>query len=419
MSGWNPYAPVYMLRGPGRNAPGMFFVRFSGAFLKDFKGQTVSDPLILRVRAALAGVVNPNSGRNIIADGAVQGLGADDEGRVRFALAVPADAGREAAEALLAEAKKAAGAVDGVSVVTAVATAHGSAKQPQARRAPPPQQSRHSPQATASAHENPFGLKKKPQVEAAAETLSGVKAIIAVASGKGGVGKSTVAANLAVALAASGLKTGLLDADIYGPSAPTLFGVKDKPAMKDGKIVPHEAYGVKIMSIGMLIDPEQAIAWRGPMVMGAVRQLMSDVDWGELDVMIVDTPPGTGDTHLSLIQSKRLAGAVIVSTPQEMALADMRRGVYLFRQTDTPVIGVIENMAWLEGPDGERQYLFGEGGARKAADALKAPFLGAIPLYPELRQASDDGLPLAARDHPGAEVFKKLAADVASFIEKK
>ncbi len=370
----------------------------------------MSQSLLLRVRAALAGVINPQSGKNIVADGAVQGLGADDEGRVRFALAVPEGAGREAAEALLAEAKKAAGAVDGVSVVTAVATAHGSAKQPQGR---------HSPQATASAHDNPFGLKNKPRVEAAAETLSGVKSIIAVASGKGGVGKSTVAANLAVALAASGLKTGLLDADVYGPSAPTLFGIKDKPTMNDGKIVPHEAYGVKIMSIGMLIDPEQAIAWRGPMVMGAVRQLMSDVDWGELDVMIIDTPPGTGDTHLSLIQSKRLSGAVIVSTPQEMALADMRRGVSLFRQTETPVIGVIENMAWLEMPGGERQYLFGEGGAKKAAEALGAPFLGAIPLYPELRQASDDGLPLAARDHPGADVFKKLARDVAGYIKTK
>ncbi|WDI32064.1 Mrp/NBP35 family ATP-binding protein [Hyphococcus flavus] len=382
----------------------------------------MSNPLILRVRSALAGIDNPKTGRNIIADGMIHGLGADDEGRVRFTLVFDESADREEAEVLLTQAKKAAGALEGVSAVTAVATAHGSAKpsqgrhspvSQQSRHSPSSQQSRHSPQATASAHENPFGLKNKPRVEAAAETLSGVKSIIAVASGKGGVGKSTVAANLAVALAASGLQTGLLDADIYGPSAPTLFGIKDKPAMKDGKIQPREAYGVKIMSIGMLIDPEQAIAWRGPMVMGAVRQLMSDVDWGDLDVMIIDTPPGTGDTHLSLIQSKRLTGAVIVSTPQEMALADMRRGVSLFRQTETPVIGVIENMAWLELPGGERQYLFGEGGAKKAAETIGAPFLGAIPLYPELRQASDDGLPLAARDHPGADVFKDLAAQIS------
>ncbi len=402
-----------MLRGRRRNAPRPLFRRF----LKDFKGKPVSQSLILRVRAALSGVANPASGKNIIAEGAIHGLAADDAGRVRFTLVVGEKAGRDAAEALLAQAKTAASGVEGVSAVTAVATAHGPVSKQAPPKTPP---GRHSPQSTQSAHENPFGLKKeKPRVESAAEAMAGVKTVIAVASGKGGVGKSTVAANLAVALAASGLRTGLLDADIYGPSAPTLFGIKDKPSMRDGKIIPREAYGVKIMSIGMLLDPEQAIAWRGPMVMGAVRQLMRDVDWGELDIMIIDTPPGTGDTHLSLIQSKRLAGAVIVSTPQEMALADMRRGVSLFRQTETPVIGVIENMAWLEGADGERQYLFGEGGAKKAAESMNAPFLGAIPLYPELRQASDYGLPLAARDHPGADVFKSIAAQLEAFVSGK
>ncbi|MEZ5893388.1 MAG: Mrp/NBP35 family ATP-binding protein [Parvularculaceae bacterium] len=254
-------------------------------------------------------------------------------------------------------------------------------------------------------------------MEEAGETLAGVKAVIAVASGKGGVGKSTIAANLAVALARKGLKVGLLDADIYGPSLPTLFGVSQKPTMQDGKIVPLEAYGVRLMSIGLMIDPEQAVAWRGPMVMGAVRQLMGDVDWGDLDILLIDTPPGTGDTHLSLIQSKKLSGAVIVSTPQEMALADMRRGVHLFRQTNTPLVGVIENMAWLELPSGARQYLFGEGGAEAAAKTLGAPFLGAVPLYPDLREASDAGYPLAARDHPAAAVFADLAAKIAAFAK--
>ncbi len=370
----------------------------------------------MRVRAALSAIKDPVSGRNIIASGAVRGLTADDKGVVRFTLEVP-EGDRVRAEAMLEAAKKAAASAPGVSGVSAVATAHAAPRSTPAKPVPgiggqAPE--RHPDPKMQSAHDNPIGLKNKPRIESAADALGGVKSIIAIASGKGGVGKSTVAANLAVALAKTGLKVGLMDADIYGPSLPTLFGITDKPVMRDNKIVPREAFGVKLMSIGFLVDPEQAVAWRGPMVMGAVRQLISDVDWGELDILLIDTPPGTGDTHISLIQTKRLTGAVIVSTPQEMALADMRRGVHLFRQTETPVIGVIENMAWLETPGGERQYLFGEGGARKAADALSAPFLGAVPLFPELRQASDDGLPIAARDHPAADIFADLADKIAA-----
>jgi len=367
----------------------------------------LSEPLVIRVRNALAGVVNPASGRNIVAEGAVQGLSAEPGGKVRFALQIDPSAQDEAAR-LLDAARKAAGAVSGVSSVSAVATAHaarGAAATP-------------APSRPAGGHDNPLGLKKRPRIEAAAETLSGVRHVVAVASGKGGVGKSTLAANLAVALAAAGRRVGLMDADIYGPSLPILFGLKDKPAMRDGKIVPPEAHGVRAMSMGLMVSEAQSLAWRGPMVMGAVRQLMSDVDWGELDILLVDTPPGTGDAHISLIQSKRLSGALIVSTPQEMALADVRRGVQLFRKTDTPVIGVVENMAWFELPSGERQYLFGRGGAEKAAAALEAPFLGAIPLYPELQQASDAGAPLAARrDHPAAAHFRQLAEKVLDFVD--
>ncbi len=359
----------------------------------------MSGSLILRVRAALSAIKDPASGRNIIASGAVSGLSADEEGKVRFTLEVPAG-DRRAAEALLKAAEDAAAAAPGVTGVSAVATAHSEA-QPQ--------------QPAKGGHDNPFGLKQKPRIEAAGDQLAGVKSMVAIASGKGGVGKSTVAANLAVALAARGLKTGLLDADIYGPSLPTLFGIDGKPQMRDNKIVPFEKFGVKLMSIGFLVDPDQAVAWRGPMVMGALRQLMSDVDWGELDILLVDTPPGTGDAHISLIQSKKLTGAVIVSTPQEMALADVRRGVHLFRQTETPVIGVIENMAWLEGPGGSKQFLFGEGGAERAAKDLGAPFLGAVPLYPDLRQASDDGLPVAATEHAAATAFDQLADQIAKF----
>jgi ATP-binding protein involved in chromosome partitioning len=362
--------------------------------------ENLAEPLTIRVRNALTGVINPVTGRNIIAEGAVQELTAGDDGRVRFALEL-ANGAREQAEALLDAAKAAAAAVDGVTSVSAVATAP----------APPPA-------GNPSSHSNPLGMKQKPRIEEAAQTLTGVKHIIAVASGKGGVGKSTLSANLAVALARQGFKTGLLDADIYGPSAPTLFGLKGKADVRDGKIIPFEAHGVRTMSIGLIVDPEQALAWRGPMVMGALRQLMSDVEWGELDILLVDTPPGTGDAHLTLIQSKRLTGAVIVSTPQEMALADMRRSVALFRKTQTPIIGVVENMAWLEAPGGTRHYIFGKGGAEREAAALNANFLGAIPLYPELREASDAGTPLAVGEHPAAEVFADIAKKIMASIQQ-
>ncbi len=363
----------------------------------------MTQPLAIRVRNALAKVANPKTGRNIVAEGLVQGLTTDDNGKVRFALEVAGGSPQDA-DALLVAAKAAAAAVDGVSAVSAVATAHSA--EPKAATSP------------AGGHDNPLGVRKKPQIEQAAQSMAGVKHIIAIASGKGGVGKSTLAANLAVALAAAGYKTGLLDADIYGPSLPTLFGLTDKATVRDGKIIPVEAHGVRAMSIGMLVDPDQALAWRGPMVMGALKQLMSDVDWGSLDVMLIDTPPGTGDAHLSLIQSKRLTGAVIVSTPQEMALADVRRGIALFRKTETPILGVIENMAWLEAPDGERSYVFGKGGAERVAQELGAPFLGAVPLYPDLREASDAGAPLAAGEHPAAKTFAQIAAKIIAAIEE-
>ncbi len=364
----------------------------------------MTQPLAIRVRNALAQVANPKTGRNIVAEGLIQGLTTDDDGKVRFALEM-AGGGAADADALLAAAKNAALAVDGVSAVSAVATAHSAAPADTAAAAP------------AGGHNNPLGMGKKPQTEQAAMGMVGVKHVIAIASGKGGVGKSTVAANLAIALAAAGYKTGLLDADIYGPSLPTLLGIKDKATVREGKLAPVEAHGVRTMSIGMLVDPDQALAWRGPMVMGALKQLMNDVDWGTLDVMLVDTPPGTGDAHLSLIQSKRLTGAVIVSTPQEMALADVRRGIALFRKTETPILGVIENMAWLDMPDGERRYVFGKGGAARVAQELGAPFLGAIPLYPDLGEASDAGAPLARGDHPAVKTFAQLAGKIAAAIQ--
>lgn len=360
----------------------------------------MAEPLIIQARKALSTVVHPDMGKNIVAAGMVKGLDVDAAGKVRFALEMP-EPDEKSGEALIDEAKSALSSIAGVTAVSIVATAHSN----QSAAKPP------------TGHHNPFGL-KKPRIEEAGAALTGVKSVIAIASGKGGVGKSTFAANLSVALARQGLRVGLMDADIYGPSLPTLFGLGSRKAeTRNGKILPIDAHGVKAMSIGLLVDEQQALAWRGPMVMGAVRQLISDVDWGELDLLLIDTPPGTGDAHLSLIQSKLLSGAVIISTPQEMALADVRRGVSLFQKTETPVIGIVENMAWLESPDGGRQYLFGQGGAKRAAEELDAPFLGELPFYQDLATASDEGRPLPA-DHPASEEFKKIAEIISDFIRR-
>jgi ATP-binding protein involved in chromosome partitioning len=246
--------------------------------------------------------------------------------------------------------------------------------------------------------------------------VPGVKHIIAVASGKGGVGKSTTAVNLALGLAANGLATGLLDADIYGPSMPRMLGVTEKPESADGKMLkPIEKYGLKTMSIGYIVAEDTPMIWRGPMVSSALEQMLRDVQWGDLDVLVVDMPPGTGDAQLTLAQRVALAGAVIVSTPQDIALVDARKGLNMFRKVAVPVLGIVENMSYFLCPKcGERSEIFGHGGAHEEADKMGVPFLGEVPLHLDIRTTSDSGHPIVVSkpDSAHAQVYKNVAGRV-------
>jgi len=245
-----------------------------------------------------------------------------------------------------------------------------------------------------------------------------IRNAVAVASGKGGVGKSTVAVNIAVILAQSGARVGLLDADIYGPNVPTMMGVDHLPPVKKDKLAPAMAHGVKLMSIGFLVKPDQPLIWRGPMLHSAIRQFLTDVDWGELDYLIVDLPPGTGDAALSLAQSLPLSGGIIVTLPQQVSLDDARRGLEMFRQLEVEVFGVIENMSYLELPDGTRMDIFGSGGGERLAKEAGVPFIGAIPMDPSVREGGDQGMPvvLAKPDSPVSRAFHAIAEDMAAKI---
>jgi ATP-binding protein involved in chromosome partitioning len=251
--------------------------------------------------------------------------------------------------------------------------------------------------------------------------LPDVRHAIAVASGKGGVGKSTVAVNLAVALARGGLAVGLLDADIYGPSIPLMMGTRESPRLtEDKKLVPFERFGVRFMSLGFLVDPEAALIWRGPMVMKAIEQLLRDVVWGALDVLVIDLPPGTGDAQLTLSQKVRLAGAIIVTTPQDVALADAIKGVAMFRKVEVPVLGLVENMSYFECPRcSERHEIFSHGGGRREAERLGVPFLGELPLHPAIRSGGDRGEPAASGEPaaPESAIFAELAAKVRASLD--
>ena len=354
------------------------------------------------IMAALAGIPGPDGRASLPDSGAISGVTIRD-GKVFAAIAIdPARA--KAMEPMRAEAEAAirgipgvAGAVVTLTAESARAVAGASPGHAHEGNAPPRRHGRPS------------------------EPLPGVRNIIAVASGKGGVGKSTVACNLAVGLAKLGLAVGVLDADLFGPSMPKLFGINSKPSMApDGKrLIPLEAFGVKVMSIGFLIDEGAPVVWRGPMVVSALNQLLREVVWGELDVLIVDMPPGTGDTQLTMAQNVPLAGAVIVSTPQDLALIDARRGIAMFNQVKVPILGVVENMSYFVCPHcGGRTDVFSHGGARKEAEKLGVPFLGEAPLDIAIRANSDDGRPVVASmpESPQANAFLEIARRVADTL---
>ncbi len=344
---------------------------------------------------ALELVKLPASGQSLAASGRVSDI-LIDGGKVIFAIGIDATESG-AMEPVRKAAESAVGGIPGVTQVLVGLTAD---KAP--GRAPS-----QAAEARRQAHGQPGPGGPVPK----AAGIPGVKQIIAVASGKGGVGKSTTTANLAVGLATLGLKVGVLDADIYGPSVPKIFGITGKPRLVSGRtLAPMEAYGLKIMSIGFLIDEETPMIWRGPMVISAITQMLREVAWGELDVLVVDMPPGTGDAQLTMAQQTPLAGAVIVSTPQDLALLDARRGVAMFKKVEVPILGIVENMSYFICPEcGHRSDIFAHGGARHEAERLHVPFLGEIPLAMPIRETSDGGRPIVASDPDSAHAKAYVA----------
>ncbi|WBV44236.1 Mrp/NBP35 family ATP-binding protein [Pseudoroseomonas cervicalis] len=370
----------------------------------------MSDTLADAVRAALAQLRDPETGQDLVASGMLQGLSARD-GLVQFALSVPRERAR-GLEPLRQAAERAAAAVPGVLSATCVLTAHrdvpAGAGQAAAGHGHGHDHAHHGPAPAPG-----MARASRPAPGQGPMLLPEVGAIIAVASGKGGVGKSTTAVNLAVALAADGLQVGLLDADIYGPSLPQMLGTRDKPRATGGRIIPLSRWGLKAMSIGFLVEEETPMIWRGPMVMGALEQMLGQVEWGRLDVLVVDMPPGTGDAQLTMSQRVPLAGAVIVSTPQDVALIDARRGIRMFEKVNVPVLGLIENMSFYCCPNcGHTANIFGHGGARAEAERMGVEFLGELPLKLEIRELADAGTPIvmARPDSHEAGAYRAIAA---------
>ena len=359
-------------------------------------------PTQAQILEALKAIPDPDRKQDIVALGMVQGLVVKD-GHVGFSIEVDAKRGPHM-EPVRRAAEKAVEALPGVLSVTAVLTA---------QKADPK---------AAPARQAGTGPAGGPNAPGGKMLVPGVRAIVAVASGKGGVGKSTTATNLALAFAVQGLKVGMMDADIYGPSQPRMMGISGRPNSPDGKtLTPMSNYGVKCMSMGFLVPEDTPMIWRGPMVMGALEQMLRDVAWGELDVLVVDMPPGTGDAQLTMSQRVPLAGAVIVSTPQDIALLDARKGLNMFRKVDVPVLGIIENMSYhICSNCGHREEIFGHGGAKREAEKLGVDFLGEVPLHIAIRETSDSGTPIVASQPEGehAKAYRAIAAKIWAKVEK-
>ncbi|GKY87133.1 Mrp/NBP35 family ATP-binding protein [Sinisalibacter aestuarii] len=356
-----------------------------------------------QILETLAGVAVPDGG-DLVSRDMIRGLMVAADGKVSFLIEAPTPELAGTLEPQRAAAQAAVAALDGVSHATVILTAHNAMP----KNAPQP--------APSAGTGEPPALKigQHPKPQDGPEKIKGVDRVIAIASGKGGVGKSTVASNLAVALAKQGRKVGLIDADVLGPSQQLMMGTRDRPKSDDGKIMdPVVAHGVKLVSIGLFVDPDQAVVWRGPLITGTIQQFLFSVNWGPLDVLIIDLPPGTGDVQITLAQKVLMSGALVVSTPQDVALIDAHKAIDMFQKVRIPVLGLIENMSMYVCPNcGHEDHIFGEGGVRAESERMKIPFLGEIPLAREVRMAGDTGTPIALGEGPVAEAYQRLAREL-------
>ncbi len=357
-----------------------------------------------KILAELSKIISQKLKQDIVSLGLVSDI-IIKENRVIFSIEVPKGLEKEFAY-IRDQAEQNVAKLDNIESVLIALTS-------EVEKAPPKPQAKK----ISNKPDRKLGPDMRPQSQA----VIGVKSIIAVASGKGGVGKSTCAVNIALSLKSLGQKVGLLDADIYGPSIPRLMGISERPEIKNDRIMPIEKYGIKIMSMGFLMEEDKPVIWRGPMVVSALMQMVREVEWGELDVLVLDMPPGTGDAQLTMAQQVPLAGAIIISTPQDLALIDARKGLKMFNSVDVPIFGIVENMSYFICPKcGQESEIFGHGGAKDEAIKLSVPFLGAIPLHIDIRRYSDEGKPIVVAEPKSehAKIFEKIALKVAMMLKQ-